>query len=111
MSRILVTGAADWPAEDLDTITAALMTAWIALDKSSRPVLVHSGARGAEALAVGLWRCWGWPVERTSGQLSADLCLAFPLPSSTRERERQAHAAGIPVRVHGPLAQPHRSAA
>lgn len=118
--RILVTGSRDW--SDVETIRAALSQAWNDLGRPRDAVLVQGECHlgGADQIAADTWRGWGFPVEGhpaerdVSGRLlgpernahmvnlGADLCLAFPLPSSrgTRNCMRLAREAGIPVRVY-----------
>lgn len=120
--RVLVTGSRDWTDEA--TVRAALSQAWNDLGRGDQIVLVqgecHMG--GADKIAADTWAGWGLPVEghpaergpdgRVLGpernarmvNLGADLCLAFPLPSSrgTRNCMRLAREAGIPVRVFSP---------
>lgn len=122
MPRILVTGSRDWT--DRRTIAAALATAWRDLGQPHDAVLVQGECHlgGADQIAADLWRAWGYPVEghpaerdsqgRVLGSernarmvaLGADLCLAFPLPSSrgTKNCIRLAREAGIPVRIYHP---------
>ena len=118
--RILVTGSRDWT--DRDTIVGALADAW--RDLGGEPVLVQGECHlgGADLIAKQVWQTWGLPVESHPAEmgpdghvlgpkrnahmvsLGADLCLAFPLPSSrgTRNCMRLAREAGIPVRVYAP---------
>jgi hypothetical protein len=109
-------------------MVVALDAAWRSLGQPERPVLVHGACGGADAMADALWKLWGWPTEphpadfallgRAAGpqrntrmvDLGADLCLAFPLPGSrgTKDCVQRARAAGIPVRIYGPLAGSHQ---
>jgi hypothetical protein len=120
--RILVTGSRDWT--DRDAISQALMAAWIDLGSNPATVLVQGECHlgGADQLAAEQWRAWGFPVEGHPAEmgpnghvlgpkrnaemvnLGADMCLAFPLPSSrgTRNCMRLAREAGIPTRVIPP---------
>lgn len=118
--RILVTGSRDWT--DRDTIARALFAAWLDLDRPVDAVLVHGACHlgGADTIAAEIWAKQGYPVDphpakrdpvtgRILGPqrnaqmvaLGADLCLAFPLPSSrgTRNCIRLAREAGIPTRI------------
>lgn len=117
--RILVTGSRDWT--DRDTIGDALLIAWLDLGKPEDAVLVQGECHlgGADEIAAQIWRRFGFPVEGHPAEmgpdghvlgpkrnahmvsLGADVCLAFPLPSSrgTRNCMELAAAAGIPVRV------------
>jgi len=118
--RILVTGSRHWT--DRYAIRRALLRA-VALcaDPPSRVVVVHGGARGADAGAGQVARGYGWTVEphpadwdkygRSAGHrrnaemvaLGADVCLAFPLGDSqgTRGCMKLCERAGIPVRDLG----------
>lgn len=120
--RILVTGSRDWT--DTETIRRALSEAWHRLGRPHDAVLVQGECHlgGADKIAADTWRTWGYPVEghpagrgpggRVLGPernarmvaLGADLCLAFPLPSSrgTRNCMRLAREAGIPVYIFPP---------
>lgn len=89
------------------------------LEATDDVTLVHGKARGADQMAEAIAIELGWDVEahaaewtkygRAAGSLrnqamvnaGADICLAFPLPSSigTRDCIRRAEIAGIPVRV------------
>lgn len=119
--RILVTGSRNWTdqARIADALDAALTACGLA-------VLIHGGARGADALADDLWRDWiqhgcsllvpevysaDWNrFGRSAGHrrnaemvaAGADVCLAFPIGESrgTRGCMRLAERAGIPVVVH-----------
>jgi len=128
--RILVTGSRDWT--DAETIRRALSEAWHKLGRPRDAVLVQGECHlgGADKIAADTWAGWGYPVEghpaerdangRVLGPernarmvaLGADLCLAFPLPSSrgTRNCMRLAREAGIPVLVYSP-GQPNGGAA
>lgn len=132
MSRLLLTGSRNWGKgdryqQDLDTMVAALMKAWLDLGKPTRPILVHGACPhgGADRMADQIWKLWGWPTEPHPADfalfgrpadpirnekminLGADLCIAFPLGKSrgTRGCMALAEAAGIPVRVYGPEAE------
>lgn len=118
--RILVTGSRDWTDERI--IRSALSLALRDLGEPTNAVLVQGECHlgGADKIAADTWRGWGYPVEghpaerdvngRVLGPernarmvaLGADLCLAFPLPSSrgTKNCMRLAREAGIPVRVY-----------
>ena len=120
--RILVTGSRDWT--DRLTIRNALAQAFRDLGEDEFTVLVQGECHlgGADQIAAEVWRCWGFPVEgHPAGigpdghvlgpernahmvSLGADLCLAFPLPSSrgTRNCMWLAREAGIEVRVFPP---------
>lgn len=85
--RILVTGSRGWT--DLDAIAAGLVGAWRYLGQPTDPVLVVGRSPGADYLAEGLWRRWGWPVDphpaggREMVQAGADICLAFIGPCTS----------------------------
>lgn len=119
-ARLLVTGSRDW--SDEKSVDTALEDAWRDLSVGGkRLVTLVSGncPTGADAIAERIWEAHGFPIERhpadweTHGKaagplrnrqmvdLGADLCLAFPLPSSrgTQNCMSLARAAGIPVRV------------
>ena len=118
--RILVTGSRAWT--DHEAIQDALALAWADLGRNPRTVLVQGECHlgGADGIAAHIWRSWGLPVEGHPAEmgpnghvlgpkrnahmvsLGADLCLAFPLPSSrgTKNCVRLAREAGIPVRVY-----------
>lgn len=120
--RILVTGSRDWVDEAV--VRGALSEAWNDLGRPTNAVLVQGECHlgGADKIAADTWRGWGFPVEghpaergpdgRVLGPernarmvaLGADLCLAFPLPSSrgTKNCMRLAREAGIAVRVYSP---------
>lgn len=122
--RILVTGSRDWT--DVDAIAHALFAAWEELGRPNGAVLVQGECHlgGADQIAAQIWQSWGFPVEGHPAEmgpdghvlgpkrnahmvsLGADLCLAFPLPSSrgTKNCMRLAREAGIPVRVYEPAA-------
>ena len=113
--RILVTGSRHWT--DRDRIVAALTEAGKKYGRTA--VLVHGDCHlgGADRIAAEVWTRWGLTVEShpaeitTEGRIlgsarnarmvaaGADVCLAFPLPSSrgTRNCMRLAREAGIPV--------------
>lgn len=118
--RILVTGSRDWTDEA--TISRALADAWSRTGRHPGATLVHGACHlgGADIIARDIWRSWGLPDEPhpaardASGRLlgpernahmvnlGADLCLAFPLPTSrgTRNCVRLAKEAGIPVTTY-----------
>lgn len=122
MARILVTGSRDWT--DRGAVVDALWRAWIDLGANLETVLVQGECHlgGADLIAKQVWQACGLPVESHPADmgpdghilgpkrnahmvsLGADLCLAFPLPSSrgTRNCMRLAREAGIPVRVYEP---------
>lgn len=122
IARILVTGSRDWT--DAETIRAALSEAWQRLGRPVNAVLVQGECHlgGADQIAAETWRGWGFPVEGHPAEmgpnghvlgpkrnaemvaLGADLCLAFPLPSSrgTKNCMRLAREAGIEVKVYEP---------
>jgi hypothetical protein len=100
MTRILVTGSRDWPAEHISVITDVLGTAVIyALEQGvpkSEITIIHGACpKGADAMADWIARFWGMPIERhpadwdTFGKSagfvrntsmvasSIDICLAF----------------------------------
>ena len=117
--RILVTGSRDWA--DRGAVIDALWEAWIDLGRRGDTVLVQGECHlgGADLIAKDVWEQCGLPVESHPAEmgpdghvlgpernarmvaLGADLCLAFPLPSSrgTKNCMRLAREAGIPVRV------------
>lgn len=123
--RILVTGSRNWT--DRAVIRAALVEALGTYTTIGLPVLVHGGARGADALAHVEWHRLmsqrpGWLAEpevhradwdrygkaaghRRNAEMvaaGATVCLAFPLGESrgTRGCMALAERAGIPVIVH-----------
>lgn len=120
--RILVTGSRDWT--DVATIQRALTEVWHMLGRPNDAVLVQGECHlgGADQIAAETWRGWGYKVEGHPAEmgpsghvlgpkrnahmvsLGADVCLAFPLPSSrgTKNCMRLAREAGIPVRVYNP---------
>lgn len=120
--RILVTGSRDWT--DRDVIHHALQAAWMTLGADPETILVHGACHlgGADKIAADFWESKGRPAEahpadvgpngRVLGpqrnkrmvDLGADLCVAFPLPSSrgTRNCMRLAREAGIRVIDVGP---------
>lgn len=122
VKRILVTGSRDWTDEA--TVRRALSWAWDTLGRPHDAVLVQGECHlgGADKIAADTWAGWGFPVEghpaemgpdgRVLGPernarmvaLGADICLAFPLPSSrgTRNCMRLAREAGMEVRVFSP---------
>lgn len=117
--RILVTGSRDWT--DRATINSALADAWFDLGQDPGAVLVQGECHlgGADLIAKEVWESHGLTVEGHPAEmgpdghvlgpkrnahmvsLGADVCLAFPLPSSrgTKNCMRLAREAGIPVRV------------
>jgi len=115
MPRILVTGSRNW--DDTETIAEALHLFYRALGKDRSIVLVHGGARGADAIAAEIWRNQGLPVEahpadwKTHGRRAgflrnqemvragADVCLAFIKDDSKGATmcANLAEQAGIPV--------------
>jgi len=118
--RILVTGSRYW--RDLHTVEVALREVWLKHHAGAAPedtVVVHGGARGADACAAVLAPRMGFKVEehpadwdrhgKAAGpirnqymvDLGADVCLAFPIGESrgTRDCIRAAEKAGIPVLV------------
>ena len=119
-ARILVTGSRDWT--DMETIRGALSEAWHLLGQPSDAVLVQGECHlgGADKIAAYIWSGWGYEVEGHPAEvgpnghvlgpkrnaemvaLGADVCLAFPLPSSrgTKNCMRLAREAGIPLRVY-----------
>jgi len=123
MPRILVTGSRDWT--DQKTIDTALADAWHDLGQPPDAVLVQGECEygGADLIAKQVWERQGLTVESHPAQrdtqgrilgaernakmvaLGADVCLAFPLPSSrgTRNCMRLAREAGIPVKVYTPV--------
>ena len=134
MKRILVTGSRDWTDHKTIQDALALAWVDLArLEGATWPGTMPTGVSvvlvqgechlgGADAIAAHIWRSWGLPVEghpaerdeagRVLGpkrnahmvSLGADLCLAFPLPSSrgTKNCMRLAREGGIPVRVYHP---------
>lgn len=120
--RILVTGSRDWT--DRETVESALCAAWAELGCPDDAVLVQGECHlgGADQIAAEIWRSRGYPVEGHPAEmgpnghvlgpkrnaemvaLGADVCLAFPLPSSrgTKNCMRLAREAGIPVHVYEP---------
>lgn len=121
-ARILVTGSRDWT--DRQTIISALSEAWHLVGRPHDAVLVQGECHlgGADQIAAEVWRAWGYPVEGHPAEfgpnghvlgpkrnaemvaLGADMCLAFPLPSSrgTKNCMRLAREAGIPVKAYAP---------
>lgn len=117
MTRILVTGSRDWTDKPL--LRKTLQTAWTELGSNPHAIVVHGGARGADALAGEVARALELAVEthpadwkrfgkkagpiRNSHMVSlgAELCLAFPLGQSpgTWGCIKLAEQAGIPVRI------------
>jgi hypothetical protein len=121
VKRILITGSRDWT--DVDTIRQALVDVWAEFHEpypDAEITLVHGGATGADTIAGAIATDFGWDVEvwpadwerfkRAAGpirnnhmvSLGADVCLAFPLPTSrgTIHCMKAAERAGIPVRVY-----------
>lgn len=117
--RILVTGSRDWT--DREAIEEALFQAWIDLGSNRETILVQGECHlgGADIIAKEIWEYQGMTVEGHPAEmgpdghvlgpkrnaymvsLGADMCLAFPLPSSrgTYNCIRLAREAGIPVRI------------
>lgn len=115
--RILITGSRSW--SDKHVIAKALHDATYRVSPRD-VVVVHGGARGADALAGAVAHEWEFDVEvhpadwdrhgKSAGprrndamvSLGADICLAFPLGESrgTRHCMAAAEKAGIPVIVH-----------
>lgn len=119
--RILITGSRDWA--DWHRVQIAIREALFAYqdsrDRLSDAVVVHGGARGADACAAVVAPRMGLRTEehradwardgKAAGplrnqrmvDLGADVCLAFPMPGSrgTWDCVRRAEAAGIPVQV------------
>lgn len=117
--RVLVTGSRVW--RDADRVGAALADVLATYPTDGVPVLVHGGARGADALADAWWRAQAlgepevhradWTrYGRRAGMVrnydmvraGATVCVAFPLGESrgTRGCIRLAQRAGIPTIVH-----------
>lgn len=118
--RVLVTGSRHWT--DVAAVERGLRWAWSTLAGHPRAVLVQGECPygGADAIAKHVWESWGLPVESfpaehdpVTGRVlgparnarmvasGADVCVAFPLPSSrgTLNCMRLAARAGIPVQV------------
>jgi hypothetical protein len=117
--RILITGSPH--RADLETVLSGLLRAWYYVGKPDPPVIVVGRCpTGAEYIAEGLARLWGWPVEphpvtdadwRRIGpgagprrnqrmvDAGADVCVAFLTDDArgTRDCVQRAKAAGIPV--------------
>ncbi len=109
--RVIVCGGRDYA--DKEAITAELSLL------SPGTVVVHGGARGADAIAGEVAKALGLPVEahpadwqrwgRGAGPrrnaemlaLGADLVLAFPGGRGTEDMVRRARAVGVPVRMAG----------
>lgn len=116
--RLLVTGSREW--DDLALMNRTLASWWLDNNKPCAAVLVHGAARGADAMAEGIWLTQGLPVEahpaqwdkygRAAGHyrnedmvaLGADQCIAFfkegAANRGTADCARKARAAGIPVK-------------
>lgn len=117
MTRILVTGSRNYS-------NAYLVQKWLSRvvnhlhpEDSDPPVLIHGGAKGADALADAYWRKMGWPVEvheaewdkwgkragflrnKDMAKSGADICVAFPQGASrgTRNMMDVARHYGITV--------------
>lgn len=114
--RFLVTGSRHW--DDVPAVETALGGYWFAMAHGrSNTVLVHGECTGLDTIAAQLWRRWNLPDEqfdadwdnlgKAAGPIrnqmmvasGADVCLAFPMPSSrgTFDCMRRAACAGIPV--------------
>lgn len=117
--RILITGSRDY--RDLAMIETAIASHLrLSQQPGEKVTVVHGGARGADTLASTAARYYGLDEEahlakwRTHGKaagpirnqhmvdLGADICLAFPTPSSrgTWDCVGRARAAGITVRIY-----------
>lgn len=120
--RILITGSRDWPSPWV--IRHALLDVWwYHWGGPKDTVLVHGAARGADAIAAGIWKGaglkddphpadWNQYGKRAGTlrneemvRLGADICLAFPMPQSigTYHCMRIAREAGIPVFDFDPI--------
>jgi len=114
--RILVTGSRKWTDREIifDAICPLLD------DHNAEQTIIHGAAPGADSIAAGIAQKLGlkaeaypadWvkhgnaagPIRNTEMVKSgADLCLAFPLPGTSRgtwDCVRKAVDAGIPVRI------------
>lgn len=114
--RILVTGSRRWANRPV--VSAAISEAMGRYSTLGRPVLVHGGAIGLDAMADEIWTTWyglrpGWillpevhpardhasPRARNQHMvdLGATVCLAFAMEwaSGTGMCARMARAAGI----------------
>lgn len=116
--RLLVTGSRDWT----DRARARKELKQVVDEHGLPATLIHGDARGLDRIAAHEARQLGMDIEtypadwarwgRRAGAIRneqmvasrADLCLAFPLPSSrgTFDCIRRAERAGIPVRVVTP---------
>jgi hypothetical protein len=130
--RILLTGSRDW--SDEGTIRRALLWAIGKYGAHNKLILVHGDCPdGADAIAQREWVRLSWDndlhllaperhtvtkedwarigkragPERNQRMVNegADICLAFPLPSSkgTFDCMYKAHKAGIPVKTWEPV--------
>lgn len=108
--KVIVTGSRDW--DDKQTV-------YRELDALAPSVIIHGGARGADALAHRYalahhidtlvyeadWKKYGRGAGARRNQLmvdeGADFVLAFPLPNSvgTWDCWRRATTAGIPGKI------------
>ena len=119
--RILITGSRHWT--DRTALASAMSRALTYLGSyigaNHSAVLVHGGAKGADAVAADIADNWGWTVEehpadwdadgRRAGPLrnqrmvdaGADIVLACPMPGSkgTWDCMKRAVEAGIPVYI------------
>ena len=59
--RIMVTGSRDWT--DRVTIDRALFAYWYEAGRPSDILLIHGGARGADALAAASWTTQGFQTR------------------------------------------------
>lgn len=116
--RILVTGSRYLTEKSLETIYQTLLSIIDESDVSGEVVVIHGGARGADALAWQAAMDLGarvevYPADWSRGKRAgmernqvmvdkgADVCVAFPIADSrgTRDCIRRARAAGIPVKI------------
>jgi hypothetical protein len=126
--RILVTGSRDWT--DGDLIRQEMRRAVADFGPADQVVIVHGGARGADAIAESIARGVGLDVEchpaawdtrgRAAGIIrnsemvnaGADVCLAF-IRNQSRGATHCADAAekaGIPTRRYTTAADPAEAA-